>query len=68
MRVLAKDEWLVAVLLQELFNIFGGRVHLRVHVRGLRVTRIPVDALVMHRTAVNVAEVVRHRQDVGATK
>ena len=28
MRVLAKDEWLVAVLLQELFDIFGRRVHL----------------------------------------
>lgn len=55
--VLAQDEGLGAMGLEELLHRGGRGVHLAVDIGGLGVSRIPGDPLVVHRAVVLLAEV-----------
>ena len=66
MGILAKDEGLAAVGRQPFPDPGHGGVHLAVHIRGLRIPRIPVlaHALVVHQPGlVQPAHLVAHLQD-----
>ena len=68
MCILAANERLVAVLLEERFDVRRLRIHLALHIARRRIAAIPENPLVVHEArGIDAAEVLAHLVDDAAT-
>ena len=59
--VFAKNEWLICMSFQELFNVFSRSIHLAVHIRSFRISRIMIHSLIMHKSfMIQRTELISH--------